>query len=539
MRPFEPALVDAFLAHHWRFRPVDATFMGERAHDGRLPPVGAAALAEERRRLAALAEDLSGTTEPDEPGARLDRRMIGAELAFQAAQAEHRPRFANPAWVSGEAAFAIVSLLLPQAAPVRHGALLARLDALPDFLADAAAWLSGRPTPAGWTARARREAAAMALFLEGDIRLHEAFDAAWERPAAAAAAAFRRFADAIEPLPDADPACGEAYLGLVTGTVHGLADSPRTLLAEAEACFARLGDELAAMAARLAPGAAPADILARLGSLRPASVEAVRESYATWDRRAIEAGRDLVTPAEEYGLAYRPLSPCFARLAPALYFLFYRSPPGLDAGSGSVYWVMPPGPDIAAYLAANSQATVKTIHAVHHGSVGHHTQNTRARAAASRLARIGGTDGALGLAFLGAGTLIEGWACYVEDLLMDAPGFYSPGEVLLLKQYERRNAASVMVDIKLHCGDWSLAEAAAFYRDEAGFAPARVDGEVNRNSMFPGSRLMYAVGVDGIKALRRRWTGGTRAFHDTLLSHGHVPLAWVADEMHRAGQLGP
>ena len=50
---------------------------------------------------------------------------------------------------------------------------------------------------------------------------------------------------------------------------------------------------------------------------------------------------------------------------------------------------------------------------------------------------------------------------------------------------------------------------------------------------------MYAIGVDGIKALRRRWTGGTLAFHDTLLSQGHVPLAWVADEMDRAGQLGP
>jgi hypothetical protein len=532
-------MVDAFLAHFWRFRPVDATFMGEHAHNDRLPPVGAAALAQERAGLAALAEALAGSDEPAETSARLDRRMIAAEVAFQAAQAERRPRFDNPAWASGEAAFAIVSLLLPQSAPVRHEALLARLQALPDFLADASGWLAQRPAPAGWVTRARREAAAMALFLDEDIRLHGEHREDWSAPADAAASAFRRFAEAIADRPDADPACGEAFLSLVTGAVHGLATPPRALLAEAEAAFARLGEEMAAMAARVDCAATPATILAGLSERRAASVDAVRELYVAWDRRAREAGRDLVTPADEYGLDYRLLAPCFRRLAPVLYFLFYRSPPGLDAGAGSVYWVMPPGPDAAAYLAANSEATVKTIHAVHHGSIGHHTQNTRARAAASRLARVAGTDGALGLAFLGAGTLIEGWACYVEDLLMEAPGFYSPEETLLLKQYERRNVASVMVDIKLHCGDWSLAEAAAFYRDEAGFNPARVEGEVNRNSMFPGSRLMYAIGVDGIKALRRRWTGSTRVFHDTLLSHGHVPLAWVTDEMDRTGQLGP
>jgi len=253
------------------------------------------------------------------------------------------------------------------------------------------------------------------------------------------------------------------------------------------------------------------------------------------DARAAAAG--LVTPAVEYGLDYRWMSPCFRRISQSLYFLFYRSPPGLDAGQGSVYWITPPGDDEAAFLAANNTATVKTIHSVHHGGVGHHTQNARARAAQSRLARIAGTDCALGLAFLGAGTLIEGWACYVEDLLMEAPGFYSPEEEILLKQYERRNAASVLVDINLHLGRWTQEQAAAFYRDEAGFAPSRVEGEVVRNSMLPGSRLMYWLGVEGIRALRGRWKSDTQSFHDALLSYGHVPLAWVAEEMDRAGQL--
>ena len=262
------------------------------------------------------------------------------------------------------------------------------------------------------------------------------------------------------------------------------------------------------------------------------------DSYLLWEVSAVAEGAAFVTPAQEYDLDYRWMPPCFRKVSQALYFLFYRSPPALDAGEGSVYWVTPPGDDEAAFLAANATATVKTIHAVHHGSIGHHTQNTRARNAKSRLARLAGTDCAWGLAFLGAGTLIEGWACYVEDLLMEAHGFYTPTEILLLKQFERRNAASVLVDIKLHLGDWSLDEAMAFYR-EAGFAPSRVEGEVVRNSMLPGSRLMYWYGVEGIKALRRRWSGELIEFHDTLLSFGHVPLAWIGQEMDRAGQLNP
>ena len=254
--------------------------------------------------------------------------------------------------------------------------------------------------------------------------------------------------------------------------------------------------------------------------------------------RALVGAENLMspTPAQSYVLDYRWTSPCFARISQSLYFLFYRSPPALDPGAGSVYWVTPPGEDEEAFLRANSTATVKTIHSVHHGGVGHHTQNARARVAESRLARLAGTDCALGLAFVGAGTLIEGWACYVEDLLMEVQGFYTPTEILLLKQYERRNAASVLVDVKVHTGQWSMDQAMAFYRD-AGFAPSRVEGEVVRNSMLPGSRLMYWLGVEGIKAMRKRWIGTTADFHDTLLSFGHVPLAWVREEMERAGLL--
>lgn len=538
MTEFDAAFVDDFLAHHWRFNPVNATFMGARGFDHLLPPLGPAAAAEEAAANAAFRARVAATAEPDDLGGRLDRRMLLSWLAADQMALTHRPRFANPAWISGEAAFGVISLLLPQSGPRRREAVATRLEALPGFLAAGAEALAGQAVPRGWAARAQRESAAMAAFLAGDIRLHEAFGEDWSEPANRAAEAFERFGASLADLPDANPACGEAYLTFLTREVHGLKESPRELVAIAEDAFRRLGAEMAATAATIDPAKTAGEIVAGLSERRPADPDAAIASYRDWDGRSRRDGAPFVTPADEYDLDYRWMAPCFRQVSQALYFLFYRSPPGLDAGAGSVYWVTPPGEDGEAFLRANATATVKTIHSVHHGSIGHHTQNARARAASSRLARVAGTDCALGLAFLGSGTLIEGWACYVEDLLVEAPGFYDdPAEPLLLKAYERRNAASVLVDAKLHLGDWTMAEAMRFYRDEAGFAPARVENEVVRNSMMPGSRLMYWLGVEGIKALRARWTGETRGFHDALLAFGHVPLAWIAEEMQRAGQL--
>lgn len=537
MTRYDPALVDAFLDHHWTYHPVDASFMGSRAHDDKLPPIDPGVLARERAGIAALMTRLKASDEPERLGDRFDRRMMLAELTVQDALAARRPRLDNPAWYSGEAAFAVISLLLPQSLPVREDGLVGRLEVLPLFLAQAADNLAGKAVPQGWTRRAQREARAMAEFLRGDIQLHEQFADRWAAPARIAATAFEDFATAIDGLPDADPACGEDLLTLLMRTQHGLSIGPREALAQAEDAFERMGRELEEMARAIDPHRSWQEIVAGLAQEHPADAEAVMDMYLHLDVDAMVAGAPLVTPAQDYDLDYRWMAPCFRKVSQALYFLFYRSPPGLDPGRGSVYWVTPPAEDEAAFLAANSVATVKTIHAVHHGSVGHHTQNARARAAESRLARIAGTDCALGLAFMGSITLIEGWACYVEDLLMEAPGFYSPAEILLLKQYERRNAASVMVDIKLHLGEWSREEAMAFYRDKAGFAAGRVEGEVVRNSIFPASRLTYWLGVEGIKALRRRWTGDPKAFHDRLLSYGHMPLAWIGEDMQRAGQL--
>jgi hypothetical protein len=530
------AIGERFLAHHLAFRPVDGTFMGRRDCDALLPRADAHAAAEERRAIEELRVAVAAAPESS-AAERMDKRLAEAELTLAAASLQARPRFANPAWYSGEATFGIVGLLLPQSAPLDADAVHARLDALPDFLADAKARLrEAGAAPKSWSERAVREASALARFLIQDLlQVAGSSAAVWQPSAARAAQASQDFALALEALEDRNPAAGPQYLETVIRDVHAIPGGADALLDAASAAFARLGEELIEDAARLTPGQTWQRSLESLAASTPPA-DGVLAAYQHWHNRAVGTAQTagLLTPATGYGLDYRFLEAPFHNIAPATYFLFYRSPPALAPQAGSVYWVTPPGEDLAGYLRGQNVSVLKTTHTVHHGSIGHHTQNARARAAPGVLARVGGTDCASGIAFLSAGTMVEGWACYAEDLLREAGDFYSGAELLLLKQNERRNAASVMVDINLSAGRWSIEQAAQFYREKAGFAAHRAGPETVRNSMFPGSRLMYWSGVEAIKGLRRASALNPRDFHDALLGFGHVPIAAAGAEMARA-----
>jgi hypothetical protein len=525
------ALVDAYLELHAQFRPVDLTFMGLPGHDHRLPPAGPQVAQQEREGLQALHAALDALDPPQHAGEQLDARLLDAQLTHAAAELNRASRLLNPAWYTGEAAFGVISLLLPRpgATPEEiRTALTARLNDLPRFLDEGLAQLRSAPQiPADWATRAATEAASLAGFLKQELWLHpaaDASDAALSGAAEQAAQAAEAFAAEVQgPLrgsPELSTACGEAHLELLMRRVHGLPFGPHEALAQAEAAFAHLTAELEQDA--LAFGMSWQSVLAGLDAVRPDPSE-LTDTYRQWHQRALEAAdkAGLVTGASDYGLDFRPMPDWARQVSRDLYFLFYRSPAAARAGEGSVYWVVEDG-------TPPSVSFIKLVHAVHHGSVGHHTQNARARQSPSRLARLGGTDGALGLTFLSSGTAVEGWACYAEDLLLEAEGFYTPEDGLLLKSFERRNAACCIADIKLHLGQWTLEQMRAFYRDEVGFPEARVWAESTRNSMLPATRLMYWLGTQQIRRLRAASALPPREFHDQLLAHGHAPLHWLS-----------
>jgi hypothetical protein len=507
--------------------------MGLGGTDHRLPPSGPDAPAEEAEALDALLRRLDTVAVPDAAGPRIEAKMLRAAMAHARAALDHWPRHRQPSWYTGEVAFGLISLLLPSAPTGAADALADRLAAIPGFLTGAPAHLAGRRIPRDWSERARKEVAALGRFFARGLPRHPLWREDWRPLLARAEAALARFAAGLFDLPDGSPGCGRDYLAFLMREVHGLPWSPEEAVALAEDAFARLGDRLATEARRIDPSRSWQEQLQGLSTLHP-TLDTVPETYRRWHERTLADAGDLVTPATGYGLDFRLHAEWARPVIGDLYFLAYRSPPALAAGDGSVYWIPAPGADTAAYLRGQATVAIKQTHAVHHGSIGHHTQNARAREAPSRLARLAGTDCASGIAFLSAGTMVEGWACYATELMAEVDGFYTPAERLALIQADRRNAASVLADIRLHTGRWSLEEMRAFYRDEAGFPAARVWGETTRNSLLPGTRLMYFLGTEQIKALRREVGGAPKPLFDALLGHGHVPVAWAAEEIRRS-----
>jgi hypothetical protein len=511
-------LVDDFLAHHLRFNPVDATFMGIPGHDDELPPADADAPAREAAAADALLDRLA---EPNEPVDALDAVLTRAALAHALRQLQDRPRFRDPSWYTGEIIFGLVSLMLPNAVAPSPDSLAARISAIPRFLTEAFAHLTEKAVFSGWVSRGRTEVAAAHRLLSGGLPRHPLWRPAMAGNVGKARVALDTFDALLAALPDADPRCGRAHLDFMFREVHRLDFDSREALARVEARIPALHAELSAMADLLDPTRTWGEQLADLHRIIPAD-DQVPKTYRDWHERAMADAAHLVTPAIEYGLDFRPFPDWAGEIYRNLYFLAYRCPPGVAGGAGSVYWTAPPGQSIA---------TIKSTHAVHHGSIGHHTQNARARSAASRLARIANQGVARGIAFQAGLTMGEGWSCYVQELMEDVPGFYSPAELLQSHANELRNAYCLVADVKFHAGEWDLAEMRRCYREDAGFPAGRVDFETVKNSIFPANRAMYWLGVEQIKAARARWTGDVKSFHDGLIARGHVPLAAAIDDL--------
>ncbi|HVZ75451.1 MAG TPA: DUF885 domain-containing protein [Polyangia bacterium] len=143
---------------------------------------------------------------------------------------------------------------------------------------------------------------------------------------------------------------------------------------------------------------------------------------------------------------------------------------------------------------------------------------------------------------VGVTAFVEGWGLYAEGLA-DELGLYSgPLQRLGRLSFAAWRAIRLVVDTGVHDLGWSRARAIAFMEDNAALAHDNVVNEVDRYIAWPGQALAYKLGELEIRKLReeaRAKLGGDfdlRAFHDALLGAGAVSLpvlreqidAWIA-----------
>src|SRR5262249_3531870 len=173
-------------------------------------------------------------------------------------------------------------------------------------------------------------------------------------------------------------------------------------------------------------------------------------------------------------------------------------------------------------------------HVALQGGIGPHVQNWYAtHQKRSRVGQVAAVDCASRIGMLCGGTMAEGWASYVVGL-MEELGYLSPLERVVESHTGMRMLGRAIVDLELHHGTMSLDDAAQFYTDEVGMSAAAARGEATRNSMFPGTAIMYWLGTQGIRdlrdslRLRRGVAWSLKAFHEELLGFGSIPVPLVA-----------
>jgi uncharacterized protein (DUF885 family) len=162
----------------------------------------------------------------------------------------------------------------------------------------------------------------------------------------------------------------------------------------------------------------------------------------------------------------------------------------------------------------------------HEGVPGHHWQIS--------IQQESGAIPFIRSALLGFSAFNEGWGLYAEQLA-DELGAYAADPLgrLGYLQSATFRASRLVVDTGMHHKRWSREQAIQSMMEATGDLETSVTTEIERYSVWPGQACSYMVGKQVLLRLREeaRATVGARfdlkAFHDTLLANGSVPLSVV------------
>lgn len=135
---------------------------------------------------------------------------------------------------------------------------------------------------------------------------------------------------------------------------------------------------------------------------------------------------------------------------------------------------------------------------------------------------------------------VEGWALYSEWLAREMPGTYEDSYSRFGRLgSEIWRAIRLVVDTGLHAKGWSEEEAVQYFLANSATTEPQARSEVRRYLVSPGQATSYKIGMLKIQELRRKAEAGLgdrfdiRAFHDTLLGGGAMPLTILEQRLDR------
>ena len=418
----------------------------------------------------------------------------------------------------------------------RAGSLLARLEAVPAYLASLRRLIAPSDLPDQYVDMTIRVAGGLQTFfgtsvpvfasrLEGRVESQLSTAA---RRAAAAVAEFSGSLDEIRGTTGGSFRAGAEYFDFLLRTYHGVPLDHSELLEwgsdQVEQDRARLED----YAKALDPDLHWTEQVSRVKERHPRP-EGFVDAYANEMDRARDhcVRKDLISiPDDE--VCHVGWLPEYLRVG--LPIAVMSPSPTFEPGLVSDWLITPLDPDAPSHrrsqhMRDNCYAFCESI-AGHETYPGHHLQRVHHKLATkeSPIRR-----------YFVSPLFAEGWGLYTEDLLNETGLFDDPA----VKLFKLRNAlwrsVRVVIDTGLHTRGMSLAEATRLLEEEVALDRHMAEGEITRyirynNPTYPSSYLMGRTAIHDLRA--RCGTGiSLRSFHDRLLSYGSVPVSFLAEEL--------
>lgn len=124
----------------------------------------------------------------------------------------------------------------------------------------------------------------------------------------------------------------------------------------------------------------------------------------------------------------------------------------------------------------------------------------------------------------------EGWGLYSEYLGKEAGMYKTPYEEFGALTYEMWRACRLVVDPGMHYLGWTREQAVEFMASNTALSMHEVNTEIDRYIGWPAQAVSYKMGELKIRDLRKKAeqrlgdSFDIKAFHDTVLKNGSIPL---------------
>jgi uncharacterized protein (DUF885 family) len=273
-------------------------------------------------------------------------------------------------------------------------------------------------------------------------------------------------------------------------------------------------------AARLVdPDAEELTVIDAVKSDQPADFEAALDAYRDAMLRARRhlVEHDLVTVPDDERIDVIPTPEYLRNVVP---FAAYFEPAAFDRDPKGIYIVTPSVHDDPNAMREHNYASISNT-SIHEAYPGHHLQLDAAR-----------RHGSLTRLLADAPEFVEGWGMYSE-LMMREHGFDDDPRFRLVMHTDAIwRACRIILDVRMHRGELTVEQATDFLVEHTRFERTNAEAEVQWYTYRPTYPLSYLLGrtlLLGLRADEQRRLGdrfSLKAFHDTLLRNGSLPISF-------------